>query len=277
MRLAALALALGAAASAAAAAGPPVAKTPGLVVSQSGKIFVNGVVLTKGTQPTWSPDGSFVAFVKDGEIRVVGADGHGERRLTVRAPGLHWPANSPAWSPDGTTIAFGGTRDIFTVRLADRKLTNLTRSQKSWLGNFTPAYSPDGRLIAFARNTDAFNSDIFVMTSSGRSLRRVTTSRGSDKKLAEEHGPTWSPDGRTLVFVTNRDQPSLELYAIAVNGRNERRLTNTPSAAYDEDAPRFSKDGKRILYAHDGRIAVMNLDGTGVRELGPGSSADWRS
>jgi Tol biopolymer transport system component len=263
-------------AASAAAASPPLAKAPGIVVSHGGTIWIGGRAVVKGTQPVWSPDGSRIAYIRDGEVRVARAEGSNERRLTTRKPGLHWPANSPAWSPDGTTIAFGGTRDIYTVRLADGKLTNLTRSRESWRGNFTPAYSPNGRLIAFARSTDAFNSDIFVMTRDGKNLRRVTRSRGTDSVLAEEHGPTWSPDGKTLVFVTNRDQPSFELYAIGANGRGERKLTSTATPRYDEDFPRYSRDGTRILYVHDGRAAVLTLATGKVRELGRASSADWR-
>ena len=37
----------------------------------------------------------------------------------------------------------------------------------------------------------------------------------------------------------------------------QRSITRTPSAAYDENLPRFSKDGKRLLYSHDGRIATI--------------------
>jgi TolB protein len=245
-----------------------------LLVSFGGTITAGGKPLAKGTQAVWSPDGSQIAFVRNGELHVARADGRRDRRLTVRKPGLHWPASWPSWSPDGTRIAFSGTRDVFTVRLADRKLMNLTHSRESWRANFTPAYSPDGKLIAFSRSTDAFNSDIFVMRATGGGLRRVTKSRGTDSTLGEEHGPTWSPDGRTIVFVSNRTVTSWELFSIGVDGHNEQQLTDTPRV--DEDAPRFSRDGTRILYVHGRRIAAMNADGTGVRELGRGSFADWR-
>jgi Tol biopolymer transport system component len=264
-------------ATGAAAAATPVASAPGLVVSQGGEIYVGGKMLANGTQPTWSRDGSQIAFVRNGEIHVVADDGTNDRKLTARKAGLHWPANSPAWSPDGESIAFSGTRDIFTVRLADRKLTNLTHSQRSWIGNYTPAYSPNGKLIAFARNTDAFNSDIFLMTLHGKIVKRLTHSVGTDSTLGEEHGPSWSPDGRTLVYVSNRGQKSWELYTIRADGKGERQLTNTPTPRYDEDAPRYIENGARILYAHDGRIATIDADGTGVAELGLGTSADSRA
>jgi Tol biopolymer transport system component len=261
------------AAATTAAALAPVAKAPGLVVSQGSRIYVDGTEIARGSQPTWSPNGRQIAFIRSGRIYVIDRDGADERRLTQRAPGGHWPGSFPAWTRDGKRIAFSGTRDLFTVRVADRKLTPLTRSRHPWLGNFTPAYSPDGTTIAFSRSTDAFNSDIFLMNPDGTNLRRLTKSQGTHGKLGEEMAPTWSPDGRTIVFVSNRDG-NFELYAITRNGGGERRITSTPKS--DEENPRFSRDGKRLLYTHTGRVATMSIDGTGVRELGLGAAADWQ-
>ena len=275
MKLTALisAVAFSVAAAAATAAQAPLARAPGLVVSDRGAVYVDGVRIAGGSQPTWSPDGKRVAFTRFGQIFVIDANGKNERRLTRRQPGLHWPASFPAWSRDGTQIAFGGTRNLFTVSVADAKLTPLTRSQHSWIGNVTPAYSPDGRTIAFSRSTDAFNSDIFLMAADGSRLRRLTRSQGTHDKRGEEMTPAWSPDGRTLVFSSNRDG-NLELYAIDRSGRNERRLTSTPRL--DEENPRFSRDGRRLLYVANGRVLTSNADGSRVRALGSGNAADWK-
>jgi TolB protein len=257
------------AAASLAAPPPPVATYPGLVVSQSGKIYVEGRQVTRGSQPAWSPDGRRIAFTRLGEIHVVDADGRNERRLTTMAQ----PGAFPAWSPDGRTIAFARLRDVFSVPSRGGAVKRLTRSPKPWLIRTTPAYSPDGRTIAITASTDAYNSDVFLMRADGSQLRRLTRSQGTHDRLGEEHAPELSPDGKPIVFVSNRDGNG-ELYAIGVDGRNERRLTRTPKT--DEDAPRFSRDGKRILYAHDGRIAHLAAAGGDVRELGLGTSADWR-
>jgi TolB protein len=258
--------------TAAGAAAPPVARGPGLVVAQSGRIYVDGRVVARGAQPTWSPDGTRIAFARFGLLFVVDADGRHERRLLERTPSLHWPASFPAWSPDGRRLAFSGTRDLFTVSVANGTIRQLTRSGESWRLNATPAYSPDGRTIAFTRSTDAFNTDLFLARADGSRLRRLTTSVGTEEHQAEESMPTWSPDGRTIVFTSNRDGNG-ELYAIGRDGRGEVRLTRTPRS--DEENPRFSADGRRLLYTHDGRVATMRADGTGVRELGLGVAADW--
>ncbi len=85
--------------------------------------------------------------------------------------------------------------------------------------------------------------------------------------------PTWSADGRTVVFVSNRDG-NFELYAIGADGRRERRLTRTPRA--DEVHPRLSPDGTRLVYVRDGRIVVARPDGADARVVGRGTSADLR-
>ena len=267
--LALISVAAAVGASAATAASPPVARAPGLVVAQAGRIYVEGREVARGAQPAWSPDGRRIAYTRLGEIYVADADGNNERRLTRSAQ----PVAFPAWSPDGRTIAFAGVRDVYTVPANGGRVKNLTRSPKPWLLRTTPAYSPDGRSIAIAASTDAYNSDVFLLRADGSAMRRLTRSQGTHDRLGEEAAPEFSPDGKRIVFTSNRDGNG-ELYVIGVDGRGERRLTRTPSA--DEGAPRFSGDGRRILYAHDGRIATMAANGSGIRELGLGTSADWR-
>ena len=270
MKLVTVALALAAGAAAAVdAAAPPVAEAPGLVVSQSGRIYVEGRQVARGTEPVWSPDRRRIAYQRLGEIYVADADGRNERRLTRTAQ----PEHAPAWSPDGRTIAYAGIRDVFTVPSSGGRATNLTRSPKPWLIRTTPAYAPDGRTLAISASTDAFNSDVFLVRADGKGMRRLTRTQGTHDRFAEESMPSFSPDGKRVVYTSNRDGNG-ELYVIGVDGRGERRLTRTPRQ--DEAHPRYSRDGTRILYARDGRIAHMRAGGGDVRELGLGTSADWR-
>jgi Tol biopolymer transport system component len=262
----------GAPATAASSATTAAVGASDIVVERAGRILVGGIPVTRGSQPAVSPDGARIAFVRGDAILVAGVDGRHARRVTPVDLARQRPASAPAWSPDGTRIAFVAGRDLYTVRVADRAVRRLTRSPKPWLGNVTPAYSPDGRTIAFGRSTDAFNSDIFLMAADGTGLRRLTRTRGTHDTLGEETMPAWLPDGRTVVFVSNRDG-NFELYSIGVDGRRERRLTRTPAA--DEIGPRVSRDGSRLLYVRQGRVVTARVDGTRPRVLGPAGSADW--
>jgi Tol biopolymer transport system component len=256
------------AASAASAAAPTVASAPGLVVSSDGSIYVEGEKVTRGTQPAWSPDGERIAFTRFGRLYTAHRDGSDERRISPSNV-AYWPA----WSPDGKTIAYTAGRDIYTVRSNGGTPRRVTFSDKPWLLRATPAYSPDGGTIALTASTDAFNSDIHLLRVGSKALTRLTRTQGMDGVQGEEHAPSFSPDGKRIVFVSNRDR-NFDLFSIGVDGRNERQLTRTPNR--DEDQPRFSRDGKRILFTYNGRVAQMKVDGTVVRVLGLGASADWR-
>jgi Tol biopolymer transport system component len=126
--------------------------------------------------PTWSPDGSTLAFVSgpDGarDLYVMGSDGRGVSRLTV---GAGVTRDMPVWSPDGARIAFqmarGENYDVGVVRLSDRKQSTLAGSS-AYDGLY--AWSPDGRRIAFISARDGFES-LYIADAEGANSVRVTT------------------------------------------------------------------------------------------------------
>ena len=111
---------------------------------------------------------------------------------------------------------------------------------------------------------------------------------GSDQKLifgdrAISAGPTWAPDGRSVVFSNDREDGRIgnfELFSVNIDGTGIRRLTTRPR--YDVDAT-LSPDGQKIAFASntDGNfeIYVMNSDGTGLlritRDLGDDLLPHW--
>ena len=82
MKLVGIALAALAGGGAALAAAPPVADAPGLIVSQGGRIYVEGRAVGRGTEPAWSPDGRRIPYQRRGEINVADADGRHQPRQT---------------------------------------------------------------------------------------------------------------------------------------------------------------------------------------------------
>ncbi len=108
--------------------------------------------------------------------------------------------------------------------------------------------------IAFASDRDG-NYEIYVMTADGGDLRRLTNNRATD------HSPSWSPDGKRIVFMSARDghidanhgSPTFEIYVMAADGSNPRNLTNNPH--YDM-SPSWSPDGKQIVFASLSRFAL---------------------
>ncbi len=118
-------------------------------------------------------------------------------------------------------------------------------------------------------------SEIYVMDADGGNLRRLTNDPGSDS------APSWSPDGKWIVFVSDRDGhvdangwPTSEIYVMDADGGNPRNLTNSPER---DSSPSWSPDGKRIAFEsdrdagredpHNYEIYVMDADGNNPQNL----------
>jgi TolB protein len=132
------------------------------------------------------------------ELFVAELDGDRARQLTdeLRYPGSQGAGHS-AWSPDGRQIVVeygGGRLWIFDVRTGEL-VQRLTDDASE------PVWSPDGRLIAFqAGSPGPGGSALFTVRPDGTHLRQLT--RPSAAQFDTE--ADWSPDGRWLLFRTNR-------------------------------------------------------------------------
>ena len=158
--------------------------------------------------PSYSADGQWVVFTAEpagqADIYRIHPDGTGLKQLTDD------PAfdDQGALSPDGRTLAFvstraRGTADVWLMDLASRTSTNLTKHAS---GHFRPSWSPDGTWIAFTSDRDAQPKDlprrwehlqstgVYIVRADGTALRRLTRADGV------AGSPTWSPDGRHVLF-----------------------------------------------------------------------------
>lgn len=137
---------------------------------------------------------------------------------------------SPAFSPDGTKIAFvssrSGVPQIYIKDLNDGKEERLT-----FEGNYntSPSWSSLNR-IAFSGMVDGF-LDIYTVDPGGGNLRRLTRDQGQNED------PCWSPDGRYIVFSSNREG-GYHLYIMNRNGQNQKRITSSKG---EETAPSWSR------------------------------------
>lgn len=236
--------------------------------------------LTRGARdgaPAWSPDGRWVAFDSDRagkqEVWVVGRDGTGLRRVTRAFPGQ---AFTPTWSPDGRRIAYATTRAGIAVAGADGSgervlTTGLDDSQPSW--------SPAGDRIAFVRR-----QRIYVVSASGGKPRPLLP-KPADRRWAGDSWPDWSPDGRRLVFVRSalvhpEDMVGVGSLTLVSAGGGGLRRVGAKSSPYDVDEhPRWSPDGKRIVFqgTRGGTpgLFVVGAGGSGLRRVTRDGSDSW--
>jgi TolB protein len=187
--------------------------------------------------PSWSPDGTRVAFMStrdgDPDIYVMNRDGSAPRRLTT-APGRD---AHPFWSPDGTRIVFQSPREEGQTRLfvmnADGSAQRALTANRGFCG--MPAWSPDGRHILFQCSDDAVPPieapwhggapDIYRLTVAGGDLRRLTR-LGLGPAL-----PWYSPDGSTILFQRRVDD-GWRIWMMGADGSNPRPIALAPDVDF---------------------------------------------
>ena len=175
-------------------------------------------------EPSWSPDGSRIAFLRDGRLHTMAPDGADVRSL---APDIEAVREPPAWSPDGTRLAFrrwdraGGATELYVMGADGSNLTLVaTGLPDAGRPNRGPAWSPDGRHLAYVRSEGPRFADTLVLRDIER--RSVTSlARGQIGRVA------WSPDGRELLYDSSLSRGGVwfgrhELFTVSVDA--ERRI-----------------------------------------------------
>jgi hypothetical protein len=178
--------------------------------------------------PTWSPDGSVIAFWSSrspGTMRVVNPDGSGDKPIPVPSTFAY------AFSPDWFWIAFpsGGTGAPLVVMRPDG---SQRRELAGAAYGASPSWAPDGRSLVF-QGTDG----IYVVAPDGTGFRKVANDGAF---------PQWSPRGDWITFLAPpySTNPSLELVRPDGSGRTQLVAPGTLQSG----APRWSHDGAQIAF-----------------------------
>ena len=185
-------------------------------------------------------------------------------------------------------LAFMSTRDgnfeIYSMDIKGENLKNLSCNKAM---DYAFSFTPDKRLVYYT-NRDG-NDEIYIMDADGRKTTNLTNHPSGDRI------PCVSPDGKQILFLSDREDKNGKIYIMDVDGKNLRRLTNN---SYFEDGPTWSPDGKKIIFtrelkdlkdtsrnvAGNGEIFIMDADGKNEIQLtnrpgydgGPQISADGK-
>jgi len=213
--------------------------------------------LTTGpSAAAWSPDGRELVYSMRGSLwrqRV----GSSEARQLTDGPDY---AYQPDWSPDGRFVAYVA----YTGRAVDLRLLDLASGASlpvvaDGSVNVEPHWSPDGRRVAFVSTAYQGRFHVFtVELPEGRVGKPVRITEDRDSKLPRYYysvfdqylSPTWSPDGREIILVSNRGHVwgSGTLWRMAAEPGAPMREIHDEETTWGA-RPDWSRDGKRVAYA----------------------------
>jgi dipeptidyl aminopeptidase/acylaminoacyl peptidase len=228
------------------------------------------------SHPRWSPDGKRIAFTGGAQhgLSYVNADGSGETFLTAMSG-----TNSPlpgqgeeyTWSPDSKTLAYVSSSPGPETEQAQGDPIVITRYlYKPTAGEGLRHFNDNKRL------------HLYSIDLASKQVKQLTTGN------YDEHSIDWSPDGREILFLSNREPNADEffnydVFALKVADGSIRRITATENCEYE---PLWSPDGKAIALLstkrgitdrettmEDTHAWVMDADGSHRREIDSGLDA----
>jgi TolB protein len=218
---------------------------------------IPGVFSTKVTYVTAKGEGRNRTFT------LIVSDVDGENEHVIMESGD--PIMSPAWSPDSRRLAYvsfeGNVSSIYvqTLRTGNR----IKVSSRPGI-NGSPAFSPDGRKLVMTLGGANGNLDINVLDLATRQVTRLTTN------IAIDTEGTWSPDGKTIFFTSDRSGGP-QVYKVSASGGTAERVTFEGS--YNA-RPRLSPNGEKLALVHldrgNYRIAVLDLNSKDLLVLSAG-------
>jgi serine/threonine-protein kinase len=187
-------------------------------------------------------DASSETVIAGGPVRTLA-------QVTFRSGVEEWPA----WSGDGTQLVFaaeaGGSRKLFIKRMETDDERQVTTSERD---EIQPTWSPDGKRLAFVRASEASTrfepSDVYGWYGEGGEIWTRDLETGREERVVRDaFHPSYSPDGARLAFDARWSGPR-RIWMTDGGGRNPQQITNDSSEAVVHCAPRWSPDGRLIVF-----------------------------
>jgi TolB protein len=234
--------------------------------------------LTSGpSSVTFSPDGQSVVYSRAGSLWLQKIGDDAATELT-HGPGYDY---QPDWSADGKHIVFvrhdRNAIELWQLDAASGQARQLTSGGDV---NLQPRYSPDSKRLAYVSTAGSGHFNLFVAemresASDARLEAPRTVVEPRQSKIARYYysshdhaiNPSWTPDGKRLVFVSNREVAygTGDLCSVALDDANDIKCFAREETSWSAQ-PEVAPDGRRVLYSsYQGRqwqqLWLTTLDG----------------
>jgi tricorn protease len=161
----------------------------------------------------FSPDGRYIAYLSDEsreqEVWIYDRTTDTRTKASTHASfkELH------AWSPESKTLAYTAANRLFLV---DADGTNAREVAYNVAGGYqVNGFSPDGKWLVYSRRDDDQNSDVYVFEVATKREHNIT-----DNPFNDRNG-TVTPDGKSVVFISDRDGGTAHLFVVPLNRQTE--------------------------------------------------------
>jgi Tol biopolymer transport system component len=231
--------------------------------------------------PTWRPDNRHILFLSDrrgtsgANVFEIDVEGGAPTQLTFETNQVF----SLSVSADNRVayVPFWHDTFLFSVDVASGERRQLNAHSQS---NYGARFAPDGRSVVY-HSTRTGNSEIWVCYLDGRPETQITDNESWDLY------PDWSPDGKRMIFGSDRGGSLFKLFIANSDGGGARMLVDQPITLDSQFSPvigglvsRWSPDGERIAYLAEGEHALalwtVGADGNDARKvLDDATGFDW--
>jgi dipeptidyl aminopeptidase/acylaminoacyl peptidase len=225
---------------------------------------------TKGSSASWSPDGSRIAYMAQGEpsgsqifVKYKNTEGATQITRVDKTP------SNIKWSPDGKYIAFNMLvpfNDTWSIKMPEKP------KGAKWTDNPKVVTKMNYKRDRVGYLEEGF-IHVFIVSSDGGTPRQITLGNWN------HNGIEWTPDGKEILFTSLRvDEAEYEyrqsnIYAVNVETTQIRQLTNRNGI---DSSPIVSPDGKKVAYVGydwtddtyiENKLYIMDIDGKNPKEL----------
>ncbi len=183
-----------------------------------------------------------------------------DKRIMIYKEQAHFEA--PNWGPDGQFFIINQQGLLYQLSTDGSQKTILNTTPLDNCNN-DHGISTDGIWLAISNNDD------LQPDTDGTSRIYTMPLKGGDPKLVTSLWPSywhgWSPDGQTMVYTARRDG-DYDIYAIDINGGEEKRLTHATGL---DDGPDYTPDGRFIYYNSfsTGKMEIWRMNSDGTRKI----------